>query len=149
MDNIQLYIDSGNVLRLQFHDAVHPELVPIKADHWNAIYKIYHHQTLFDHGLFSNNYFICKQRKLLIIEEYNRTILDKDSIKTDDDVIKNLRLFDFKSNKTCRFSKLTGGSFLLQKFVDNNFIFSKQYSGKISEFEIDITSTILVDFGKL
>ena len=148
MENIQLYINSKNLLQLVFQDAVHPALVHPKADHWNFIYKIYCDQVLFDNGLYNNNYIICEQRQLLIIEEYDFKILDKDSIKIDDDVVKNLRLFDFNKNKTGKFSKLTGGRFLLRKLIDDNFIFSKQYSDKISEFEIDITQIKLVDFDK-
>ena len=149
MDSIQLYIDSEKILRLELQEAVHPILVHPKADHWNFIYKIYRQQVLFDFGLFTNNYLISEHRQVLIIEEYNISILDKDNIKTDNDVIKNLRLFDFQKNKTGKFSKLTGGSFLLQSFTDNNFVFSKQYSDKTAEFEIDIKSIGCVDFGKI
>jgi len=149
MDNIQLYIDSDKILRLEFLEAIHPILVHLKADHWNFIYKLYCDNVLFDFGLFNSNYFICKQRQILIIEEYNLSILDNQNIKVDDDIVKNLRIFDFRTNKTGRFSKLTGGSFLIQRFIDDTLFFSKQYSGSTSEFEIDLVSISLFDFGKV
>ncbi|HTN46117.1 MAG TPA: hypothetical protein VL098_07175 [Flavipsychrobacter sp.] len=149
MDSIQLYIDSDKILRLEFQEAIHPTSVHLKADHWSFVYKLYRDRVLFDFGLFNSNYFVCEERKVLIIEEYNLSILDKENIKVDEDVIKNLRLFDFRTNRTGRFSKLTGSSFLLQKIINDTFVFSKQYSDRTSEFEIDLASIPLFDFGRI
>jgi len=148
MDSIQLYIDADRILRLVFQDAVHPTAIHPKADHWNFVYRIYSDMFLLDSGLYSSNYFICEQRRILIIEEYHDSIMDKENIRVDDDIVKNLRLFDFKNCKTGKFSKLTGGSFLLQRLAGNKFIFSKQYSDKTLEYEVDITSIQLIDIGK-
>jgi hypothetical protein len=149
MDSIQLYINRDKILWLEFQDAVHPTLVHPKADHWNFIYKLYCDQTLFDCGLYNNNYFVCEQQQILIIEEYNNVILDKDNINVDIDVIKNLRLFDFKKNKTGKFSKLAGNSFILHRLIGNKFIFSKKYLDRTSEFEIELSNIQLFDFGRL
>ena len=146
MNSIQLYIDTNNIFRLQFKDAVHPTLINQRAEHWNFIYQMFHDQILFDSGFFNNNYFVSEQYRILIIEEYHPSILDKNKIETDNDVIKNLRFFDFKNNNTGKFSKLTGGTFLLTKLVDNFFIFSKRYMDKTVEFEIDISKINLVKF---
>jgi hypothetical protein len=148
MDNIQLYIDKDKILRLEFQDAVHPTAIHPKADRWNFIYRIYSDKVLLDYGLYSSNCFICEQRRILIIEEYHDSISDKENIRVDDDIVKNLRLFDFKNGKTGKFSKLTGGSFLLQRLADNKFIFNKQYSDKTLEYEVDIASIQLIDIGK-
>lgn len=149
MESIQLYIDNGTILRLEFLDAVHPTQVHQRAEHWNFIYQLYHNQALFNSGLFNNNYFIDAQQQLVIIEEYDSSILDKEAIEHDEDVIRNLRIFDFKNNKTGTFSKLTGHSFLLQRLDDTNFIFSKQYTDRTTEFEIDLASIMMVDFEEL
>ncbi len=149
MESIHLYSNHETILRLEFLDAVHPTEVHQRAEHWNFIYQIDRDQILFDSGLFSNNYFIAEQQNLLIIEEYDTSILDKESIQHDEDVIKHLRIFDFKNRKTGKFSKLTGHSFLLQRLEGSRFIFSKQYADRTTEFEIDLASIAMVDFEKL
>lgn len=148
MDDIQLYISRGTLLRLKFLDAVHPTLVHIKADHWNFIYQLYRGDKLFDSGLFKANYSINKERQLLFIEEYDVSILDKESIKTDDDVISNLRLFDFSKGKTGRFSKLTGGSFKMEKLVGSILIFQKEYQDVTKEFEVNIGEINMVEIAE-
>lgn len=138
MEDIQLYISKGTVLRLEFLDVVHPTLVHIKADHWNFIYQLYRDDKLIDSGLFTPNYLIIEERQLLIIQEYDTSILNKENIKTDQDLVFNLRLFDFSKGKTGRFSKLTGGNFKLEKLVDSILIFHKQYQDVTKEFEVNI-----------
>lgn len=148
MDEIQLYIGEVIVLRLKFFDAVHPTLVHIKADHWHSIYRLYRRDKLFDSGLFTSNYFISVERQLLFVQEYYPSILEKETIKTDDDVVFNLRLFDFSKNKTGKFSKLSGGSFKIQKLVDSTLIFQKQYQDVTKEFEIDLDKISLVEIAR-
>jgi len=101
-----------------------------------------------DNGIYSDNYFVCEKRQILIIEEYSKSIFSKEKIKVDKDIIKNLRLFDFRNNKTGGFSKLTGGSFLMQELNESRFVFSKMYPDKIIEFDIDISNIDLEDFEK-
>ena len=146
MESIQLYINKETILRLEFLDAVHPAQVHQRAEHWNFIYKIYHDQEVFDDGLFANNCFICEQQHILIIEEYDVSILEKDKIQQDEDVIRNLRIFDFKNNQTGTFSRLTGHSFLLQRLDNTRFIFSKQYTDRTAEFEIDLATIKMTNF---
>lgn len=148
MDNITLYIDNDKVFKLKFFDAMHPKLVNVKADHWKFIYQLYFNGILFDDGLFSSNHFISDKKQILILEEYDISVLNQDKIKTDEDVVLNLRLFDFIQNKTGKFSKMTGGSFLFHKLFDNDFIFSKQYFDKISQFEINIDKIACNDIYK-
>lgn len=149
MNNIPLFIFNGTAYTLRFHDAVHPMLLNQKAERWSFVYQIYSDAYLFDPGLFANNFILFEKEQFLIIEEYYISISDKNNVQTENDVKKNLRLFDFKKGKTGRFSKLTGGDFLLQRIAGNSFIYSKQYLGRTSEFEIDIAKIELVDFGKL
>lgn len=149
MIHIPHYINNEEVLRLELLDAIHPILVNVKADHWHFIYKIYHINTLYDYGLFSNNYLICKKRRVLIIEEYNNSVLNKNQIKTDEDVIKNLRIFDLINNKTGKFSKLSSGSFLLYKIDGDTLYYSKRYPDKTSEFEVNLTEIELAKIGVL
>jgi hypothetical protein len=145
MNDIQLYISKETNLRLKFFEAVHPTLVHPKADHWKFIYRLYHGDKLFDNGLFAPNYLIDEERQLLFIQEYDASILNQECIETDDDVIFNLRLFDFLENKTGKFSKLTGGSFKMHKLVDNIFIFRKQYENVTKEYEVDIDKISMVE----
>lgn len=149
MDNHHICVNDDTVLRLEFLEAIHPALVHLRADHWKFIYQLFHNQALFDRGLFNDIFFVCEQRQVLIIEEYDKSILDNEQIEVDEDVIRNLRLFDFRRNKTGKFSKLTGDSFLLHRFAGNNFIFSKQYTERTVTFEIDVNNIGLVDFGVL
>jgi len=145
MEDIQLYINESQVLRLKFFEAVYPALVHIKADNWRFIYKLFHGDNLIDSGLFNSNYLINEQRQILVLEEYNTSILSKTDIRTDEDVRLNLRMFDFVKNKTGRFSKLSGGSFGLQSFKNDKIIYCKKYSDQTAEFEIDIAKIQLDD----
>jgi len=145
MEHIPLYIDQAHVLNLTFLTAVHPARVPLKADHWRFVYQLFHNRLLLDAGLFSATYFICEQRKILILEEYAAAISNQESIQTDDDVTLNLRLFDFENYKTGKFSILTGGLYLPHRFAGSHFIFSKCYTDRTVEFEVDITRIPLVD----
>lgn len=139
MEDILLDINPDQDLRLKFFDAVHPSLVDMRAEDWKFIFQLYQKKSKIDNGFFTSNFFISKPEKLLFIEEYHSSITNKGYIKTDSDVLTNLRIFDFKNNTTGNFSKLTGGSFLMLKIVDTIFYFNKQYPGVTSEFEIDIT----------
>jgi hypothetical protein len=145
MSGTHIYINKESILKLELIDAVLPSLLNIKADHWHHIYEIYCDNRKLGRGLYANNYFTCERRQILIIEEYSKSILNKENIKMDEDVIKNLRIFDFRKNKIGRFSKLTGGSFLMQELVENKFIFSKKYPDKTVGFDIDISKISLED----
>ena len=149
MEDILLNIGQETRLRLKFFEAVHPTLVPIKADDWRFIYRLYNGDRLFDSGLFTSDFLINEERQLLFLQEYSTFLLDRERIKTDDDVVFNLRLFDLKNGNTGKFSTLTGGYFKLQALVGNNLIFKKQYQGVTKEFEVDIEAITLVETPKL
>ena len=59
-----------------------------------------------------------------------------------------MRLFDFSKGKTGNFSKITGGgSFKLDKLIDNTLIFQKRYQDMTKELEVDIDNISVFEFG--
>jgi hypothetical protein len=133
-----IYINPELVLELRFIDAVSPSLVPIKADRLYPVYKLYRDDLLVDVGLFSIYYFQVPERQMLIIAEYEHRFLVKGNIKYDSDVILNLRLFNFETMQSGRFSKVSGGGFKVKGLEGSNLIFSKLYPDKSVEFEIGL-----------
>jgi hypothetical protein len=138
MNDVLLCLEKGRFLTLKYIGSIHPAEVHIKADHWKFIFQLYCDNKLFDKGLFTDRHFISDDGYLLILEEYAPSITDQSNIKSDEDVILNLRFFDFKNHTTGKFSKITGGRFLVKSYMDGVVVFQKVYNDKRIEYETKI-----------
>lgn len=138
MQDIQIYNKTGEVVRLRMQDMIHPAEVPVKADNWYPVYRLYKYNQLLDEGLFTARYFIVEPGPLLIFEEYDVSILAPGQIRTGRDIRKYLRIFDLKQHQTGRCSQISGGSFHVQQIKSGTLFYSKQYPDRTIDFEIDM-----------
>ena len=122
-------------MTLKYVESIHPSKVHPRADHWKNIFKLYRDENPIDNGLFTDHYYLSSKRKTLILEEYGLSIDDMKRIQFDEDIILNLRLFDFNNQRTGRFSKITGGGFSIKDIKENKVIFQKVYYDKTIEYE--------------
>jgi len=140
-----IYIDKGEILTLKYLESVHPSEVHPKADHWKEIFRLLKDNKLSDPGLFTDNYFVSDDKRLLIIEEYNLSMNQLRNIKFDEDVIHNLRLFDLEKRKTGKFSQITGGRFQIMSCNGDKIVFHKIYDDKTIEYETQLKDIVLND----
>jgi hypothetical protein len=138
IDDILIYLDTGKVFILKYLDFVHPIEVHPQADHHEFIFQLYRNNKKFDKGFFKDIYFVSEDKKVLILVEYDQSITRKSKIRLRDDIILNLRLFDFENHKTGKFSKIAKGVFLVKSYNDKKVIFQKIYSDKSVEYETRI-----------
>ncbi|ESU19454.1 hypothetical protein FEDK69T_31700 [Flavobacterium enshiense DK69] len=142
-----IYLNPQNILHLKLFKAIHPTEVHPKADHWKFIFQLYSSNGEKIHnGYFTNNFLAIEKEEVLLIEQYDESILNEESIKTDEDVITKLRVFNFEKNITGNFSKLIGGGFLIKSFSTEKIIYSKVYYDKTAEFEISLGN---IEFEKI